>query len=54
MRGNAFVIGGLVGSGLWLCGTNVPSAIGLSLVTFFVLGGWKLIRTLQVIPRDIR
>ena len=50
---NAFIIGTLISLGLWMCGTNILGAIR-SFVAFCALGGWMLIRKLQVIPRDIR
>ena len=53
--GKALVAGAMVGSGLWLFGTPALSALGISVGTFLLSGGWKFMKLLfQTFPRDVR
>ena len=52
--GKALATGAIIGSGLWLFGTPILSALGISVSAFLLLGGWKFIKKLQTFPRDFR
>ena len=53
--GKALVAAAMVGAGLWLFGTPARSALGISVGTFLLSGGWKFMKLLfQTIPRDFR
>ena len=50
----AFAVACLIGLGLGLYGLDFVKALGASLIAFLMLGGWRLIRRCQMIPRDVR
>ena len=52
--GKALATALIIGSGLWLFGSPVLSALGISATAFLFLGGWKFIKQLKTFPRDIR
>ena len=53
--GKALVTGVMFGSMLWLFGTPALSALGISVGTFLLSGGWKFMKLLfQTFPRDFR
>ena len=53
-----FAFGCLIVSGLLLYGTNFTVVLGVAVILFLTLGGWKVlvraIKICQVIPRDLR
>ena len=52
--GKALAIGAIIGSALWLFGTQILSALGISVSAFLLLGGWRFMKQLQTFPRDFR
>ena len=50
----ALATGFIIGSGLWLFGTPVLSVVAISASAFLFLGGWKFMKQLKTLPRDVR
>ena len=52
--GKALATGTIIGSGLWLFGTPILSVLGISASVFLLLGGWRFMKQLRTLPRDLR